>query len=226
MYANKPILGLVGGIGSGKSFVASLFAEQGCMVIDSDAQVRDAYRDAKVIQEIRSWWGDETITESGAMNRAAIAARVFADPEAKKKLESLLHPLVHAARERQMQAGASDPQVVAYVWDTPLLIEAGLAAHCDAIVFIDTPLRERQSRVASRSNLAPADHLLREKSQTPLDTKRRLSDYVITNAVDAKDGTEALADLREQVRRVLSQVLAKETRASARAKLDPPMSEE
>lgn len=226
MYANKPILGLVGGIGSGKSFIASLFADEGCMVIDSDAQVRDTYRDPKVIEEIKTWWGDETVTETGSINRSAIAARVFADPAAKKKLERLLHPLVHAARERQMQSGAGNPQVVAYVWDTPLLIEAGLAAHCDAIVFIDTPLRERQARVASRSNLDPAEHLLREKSQTPLDMKRRLSDYVITNAVDAKADGEALADLREQVRRVLSQVLAKSTRVSARANEDPPMSAE
>ena len=227
MYANKPILGIVGGIGSGKTFVARLFGDEGCMVIDSDAQVRDAYCDPKVLQEIQSWWGPETITESGTINRPVVADRVFGDPEAKKKLEGLIHPLVHAARERRMQAGADDSQVVAYVWDTPLLVEAGLASHCDAIVFVDTPLRERQSRVAVRSNLAAADHLLREKSQTPLDTKRALSDYVITNAVEAKSGSESLADLREQVRRVLSQVLARSTRAPARANhQDPPMSEE
>ena len=226
MYANKPILGLVGGIGSGKSFVAKLFADEGCMVIDSDAQVREAYRDPEVIRQIHAWWGSEVVTPEGAINRPAIAARVFAEPAAKMRLEGLLHPLVHAAREREMQAGAKDLQVLAYVWDTPLLVEAGLASQCDAVVFVDTPEQLRQARVAARSNWTVEEHALREKSQTPLDSKRRLSDYVITNDVDAKAAPGALAGLREQVRRVLSSVLARSTRATtARANQDPPMND-
>ena len=209
MYAGKPIIGLVGGIGSGKSFVAKLFAEAGCLVVDSDAQVREAYRDPKVVEAVRGWWGDEVLHDDGSVNRSAIAARVFADPDEKRRLEGLIHPIVHAQRERQMWAAADDPQVVAYVWDTPLLLEAGLAAQCDAIVFVDATPEQRLSRVKSRSGWDRAELERREKSQTPLDTKRSLADYVVSNTADADSGPSALAGLREQVLRVLSQILAR-----------------
>lgn len=211
MYAGKPIIGLVGGIGSGKSFVARLFAEMGCMVIDSDQQVREAYRDPGVIDTIRDWWGDDAVTPAGGVNKSAIAARIFSDPAERTRLEGLLHPIVHEARRRQMEAGGSDAQVLAYVWDTPLLLEAELAGQCEAVVYIDAPFDQRLARVRARSDWDREELLRREKSQMPLDTKRELSDYMISNAADAGSGALAPSDLREQVRRVLSQILAEST---------------
>jgi len=212
MYAGKPIIGLVGGIGSGKSFVAKLFAELGCLVVDSDAQVTQAYRDPMVVKALRGWWGDQVLHSDGTVNRSAIAARVFADAGEKRRLENLLHPMVHAAREAQMRAAGGDSQVVAYVWDTPLLLEAGLGPQCDAIVFVDTPFEHRLARVGSRSGWDEAELRRREKSQMALDSKRALAEYVISNAADAGSGPSALTDLREQVRRVFSQILARSTR--------------
>ena len=212
MYAGKPVIGIVGGIGSGKSHVARLLGELGCLVIDSDAQAREAYRDPTVLETIRGWWGDGVFRPDGSLDRSAVASKVFADPAERERLEGLVHPLVHAARERQMRIAADDPQVVAYVWDTPLLIEAGLADECDAIVFVDAPFDRRLARVRARGGWDEAELRRREKSQTPLDTKRRLSDYLIDNAADAGAGVSASSDLREQVRRVLSQILAGPTR--------------
>jgi dephospho-CoA kinase len=212
MYFGKPIIGLIGGIGSGKSFVAKLFGELGCCVIDSDAQVRDAYRDPKVIGTIRGWWGDQVLHPDGTINRSALAARVFSDPAEKSRLEGLLHPMVHEARARQMAAVAKDPQVVAYVWDTPLLLEAGLAGQCDAVVLVDAPVEQRLARVKARNDWDAAELLRREKSQMALDRKRGLSDHVITNTADAKACDTTLTGLREQVRRVLSQILTGSTR--------------
>jgi dephospho-CoA kinase len=140
---------------------------------------------------------------------------VFADPAEKSRLERLLHPMVHAARARQMEAAARDPQVVAFVWDTPLLLEAGLGPQCDAIVFVDTPLERRLAQVKARSGWDAAELLRREKSQMPLDTKRSLSDHVITNTADAAAGHDATGGLRGQVQRVLSQVLNGSTRTPA-----------
>ena len=77
MYFGKPIIGLVGGIGSGKSTVAKLFGELGCMVVDSDAQVRDAYREPPVLETLRTWWGDQVLHPDGTVNRSFIAAKVF-----------------------------------------------------------------------------------------------------------------------------------------------------
>ena len=211
MYAGKPIIGIVGGIGSGKSFVARLFGELGCRVIDSDAQVRDAYRNPAVVETLRQWWGDEVVNADGSVNRSAVAARVFTNPAEKLRLEQLVHPMVHEARARQMEAASKDPQVVAFIWDTPLLLEAGLAGQCDAIAFVDTPFEQRLARVKSRSDWDEVELLRREKSQLALDSKRALSDYVITNTAEAKDGDSAMAGLREQVRRVLSQILTGST---------------
>jgi dephospho-CoA kinase len=108
--------------------------------------------------------------------------------------------------------------VIAYVWDTPLLLEAGLGPMCDAVVFVDAPFEERLGRVRGRSGWDEAELLRREKSQMPLDTKKALSDYVVTNAADADHGPSASAGLREQVRRVLSQIL---TRPNADAEPRP-----
>src|SRR5947209_7004833 len=122
MFADKPIIGLVGGIGSGKSFVARLFAELGCVVIDSDAHVRAAYELPRVRQALRDWWGERVSHPDGTVNRAAVARIVFSDPAERTKLELLIHPLVAEQREREMQKLAKDPNVVAFVWDTPLLL--------------------------------------------------------------------------------------------------------
>ena len=202
MFAGKPVIGIAGGIGSGKSFVASLFGELGCAVIDSDAQVKAAYRDPAVRETLRAWWGDEVFLPDGSVNRPAIARRVFADEAERRRLESLIHPWVAEARRREMDAAAADANVCAYVWDTPLLFEAGLHAECDAVVFVDSPLAQRLNRVRARRGWDEAELLRREKSQWPLDKKKRMSDDVVTNTADADDA-------RGQVRQVLSRILAR-----------------
>jgi dephospho-CoA kinase len=207
LYAGKPIIGIVGGIGSGKSHVAGLFAELGCLVIDSDAQVREVYRDPAVLETLRAWWGGDVIRPDGSLDRAAVAARVFGDPAEKRRLEGLVHPLVHASRERRMREARDDAQVVAYVWDTPLLLEVGLQGDCDAVVFVDAPLEQRLSRVRATRGWDEAELLRREKLQMPLDSKRRLSHHLINNAAPAGADPSGSIDLREQVRRVLTTIL-------------------
>ena len=202
VFAGKPVIGIAGGVGSGKSFIARLFGELGCAVIDSDAQVRAAYLDPSVRQTIRSWWGDEVFLPGGEINRAAIARKVFADEGQRRRLEGLIHPWVAEARRRDMSAAANDPQTVAYVWDTPLLFEAGLAPECDAVVFVDAPEEVRLERVRKTRGWDAAELRRRENLQWPLDKKRRISHYVVTNTADADDP-------RGQVREVLSRILAR-----------------
>lgn len=208
MYAGKPIIGIVGGIGSGKSYVAKLFGELGCLVIDSDAQVREAYQDPAVLETIRGWWGEGVFRPDGSLDRGAVAARVFGDPAEKRRLEGLIHPLVHAGRARQMHAAADNAQVVAYVWDTPLLLEVGLEGECDAVVFVEAPFEQRLDRVRATRGWDEAELLRREKSQMPLDRKRALSDHLLINAAPAGAEVSGPNDLRDQVRRVLSTILA------------------
>ena len=207
MYAGKPIIGIVGGIGSGKSFVASLFGQLGCLVIDSDALVRAAYQDERIRQVIRGWWGHAVFSPDGAINRAAVGQKVFADPAERERLEGLIHPEVDEARKRLMSAAVNDPQVVAFVWDTPLLMEKGLHRECDALVFVDAAPEQRLERVRRTRGWDEAELLRRQKLQWPLDKKRRISDHAVANTADADYA-------RGQVRDVLSRILARSTNGS------------
>lgn len=200
MFEGKPIIGIVGGIGSGKSFVASLFGELGCLVINSDEQVRQAYQREDVRATLRDWWGNAVFNPDGTVNRAAIARRVFADPAERRRLEQLLHPLVDRMRDELMAAAGNNPAVVAFIWDTPLLVEAGLSGRCDALVYVDTPAGIRLERVAKTRGWSEIEWAEREKSQSPLDKKRKMAKYTVRNAAGADE-------VRRQIREVLSRIL-------------------
>ena len=202
MFHNKPIIGIAGGIGSGKSFVAALFAELGCLVLNADEQVRLAYRDATVKKTIKKWWGPLVFSPDGEVDRSAVARKVFSHPDELKRLENLLHPIVIATRDRLMSSRAEDPAVVGFVWDIPLLFETEMDKQCDRIVFVETPLELRQQRVLESRGWSAEQLDAREKLQMPLDKKRLMSHDVIVNAAGADD------DVRVQVKDVLSRILA------------------
>ena len=200
VFAGKPVIGIVGGIGSGKSLIAGLFGELGCLVINSDEQVKAAYRDPAVMQTLHDWWGDEAFLNNGELNRPFVARRIFGDPAERRRLEELVHPRVHAAREREMEAAANNPKYAAFVWDTPLLFETGLNHQCDAVVFIESPLEARQERVRQARGWDAPELARRENSQWPLDKKQKISDYVIRNTAD-------VGYARGQVKDVLTRIL-------------------
>ena len=207
-FPPKPVIGIVGGIGSGKSFVARLFGELGCLVIDADQQVRAAYATDAVRDAVRQWWGDGVFAADGAVDRRAVADRIFgSSPTAtadRAKLEHLLHAKVAEDRAAVMAASAGDPAVVAFVWDVPLLMEVGLHAQCDAVVFVDAPDDVRAARVLARGGWSPDELRRRENLQWPLDKKREMADYVVVSTADAES-------IRSHVRDVLSRILAKRT---------------
>ena len=200
MFAGKPIIGIAGGIGSGKSFIASLFGELGCIVISSDQQVAEAYRDPIVKDVLKKWWGEGVLKADGQVDKRFIGAKVFADPAERRRLEELLHPIVATARQRAMESAGAE--VKAFVWDTPLLFETGLNKQCDVVVFVDAPPAVRMKRLAENRRWDEAELARREKSQWPLDKKAAISDYVISNTADA-------GSAREQVKDLLPRILAK-----------------
>jgi dephospho-CoA kinase len=201
MYEGKPIIGIAGGIGSGKSFIAKLFVEDGCMVISSDEIVRQAYKDPIIKAQLKKWWGLMVFSPDGEIDRASVARKIFSKVEERRRLEQLLHPYANQVRERMMQEAAKDPQIKAFVWDTPLLFETGLDRLCDKLVYVDAPQEMRLNRVHEVRGWGPAELQEREKLQLPLDKKREMSDYVITNTADADSA-------RGQVRDTLSRILA------------------
>lgn len=177
--AVTPVIGLVGGIGSGKSTVAQAFAALGCLVIDADRDAREAMQRDDVIKEVVSWWGSGVLNAAGKVDRAKVAEIVFKDPSQRTRLESLIHPLIKSDRllviARARQEGRP-----AVVLDAPLLFEAGSDKDCDVVVFVDTPLATRLARVAARG-WSPEELARREAAQMPLDQKRARCPIVIQN---------------------------------------------
>lgn len=174
--ARRPvIIGIAGGIGSGKSFVAGVFRSLGCDVVDSDAHARDVLRSGAVVRELVRWWGPGVLDSAGMPDRGAIARIVFADAAQRARLESLVHPLVKEARARVVEASAAHTVIV----DAPLLFEAGVDRECDEVVFVDTPREVRLLRVRSSRGWSEEELDRRERAQMPLQSKRERCRYSI-----------------------------------------------
>jgi dephospho-CoA kinase len=185
-----PVIGLAGGIGSGKSAVARLLAERGAVISDSDTQAKALLREPSIATILTRWWGKSILGADKLPDRAAIAAIVFKDPVQRARLEGLIHPLLHSQRSKAVAAAAkSNPPAPLFVIDAPLLFEARLDRECDAVLFVDAPRTTRLARVAANRKWHEAELTRREAAQLALDTKRARSTFVIDNSVDGPDGT-------------------------------------
>ena len=196
---HKPIIGLAGGIGAGKSMVAKILTESGVGLIDSDAIGRVLLSAPTVIETLKAWWGDSILDADGRIDRQRVGDMVFEDPVQRARLEQLLHPLIVREREALIEQFEADPDIRAIVLDSPLLFETGLNCRCDVVWFVDAERETRTRRVATSRSWSGEELHRREKLQKPLDFKRAKADYNIVNNSD-------IDDLRHQVVRVLSLV--------------------
>lgn len=193
-----PVIGIVGGIGSGKSTVARVFESLGCVVSDSDASVREILTQPSVQRVLEGWWGDAIFAPDGSIDRSRVAQIVFESPFERRKLEGLIHPLVHQRRREQVQQ-ARERGAGGVIIDAPLLFEAGVDSECDAIVFVDVPREIRLERVRSTRGWDAQELDRREKTQLGLEQKRNRSDYVLSN-------TGLPDELHGRVARVLASI--------------------
>ena len=196
----KPVIGLVGGIGSGKSAVADDFESLGCLVIRSDRIAHEVLEQPAVKAALRQWWGDEILAADGRVDCRAVARRTFNNPVELERLNWLVHPKVDEIRRDLMAAYRQSSAVKAVVWDTPLLVETGLYKQCDAIIFVNAPFEQRLARVQAARGWTADELKIREDRQASLDKKKEISDDVIDNGGDK-------AARLSQVRRVLSRIL-------------------
>jgi len=196
---NKPVIGLVGGIGAGKTFVAKQLSLLGCAVIDSDELAREALEAPDVRRQVIDRWGEQVLDSRGRVDRAVLARVVFADADELRRLEQMIHPKVHELRYALRRRYQLDPGVCAIVEDCPLLLEKGLGDECDVTIFVYADRDKRLARVAGRgwSDKELAD---REKNQLGLDFKADSTDHVLDNNADE-------VHCIEQVSGVLSQIL-------------------
>ncbi|MEM9372371.1 MAG: dephospho-CoA kinase [Planctomycetota bacterium] len=197
-----PVIGLVGGIGSGKSVAAHAFEKLGCIVSDSDAAVREVLARVEVVEELVSWWGEGILDPERRIDRRKVADLVFGDDFQRRRLEALIHPLVRETREALI-ARAREHGARGVIVDAPLLFEAGVDAECDAVVFVEAPRSVRIERVEARGwDEKELDR--RENAQMSLEEKRRRSDHVLVNhgALDELESRAAnlLAAIRKHSR--------------------------
>lgn len=181
------VIGLTGGIASGKSTVARIFSENGIPVIDADQLARDAVLPGTgALAEIKTLFGKDVLNSDGTLNRQLLGTKVFAEPQLRKRLEAILHPAIKAiAEERLAELRCSGVATVIYM--APLLIEAGATGRVDEVwvVYVD---RETQiSRVMARDGLSREEACQRLAAQMPMEEKATLGKVVIDNSGSEDD---------------------------------------
>lgn len=171
-------IGLTGGIGAGKSTVARLLADQGAVVIDADALARELVAPGTPgLAEVLAEFGPQVRDPAGALDRAALARIVFADPRARRRLEDLLHPRVAQETARRLARLPADAVVV---HEVPLLAERGLADRYDAVLVVEAPLPLRLARLRGRG-MSTAEALARIRAQAGEEERRAVATVVISN---------------------------------------------
>ena len=214
-HGEIPVIGLIGGIGAGKSRVAELLAAEGAFVIDADT-VGHALLDQRPVREqVVAQFGAGVLDRSGSpddpprIDRRALGAIVFASPAALEQLEAILHPPMRRTFERAIARAVRRGRARAVVLDAAILLEAQWNTLCDQVVLVDAPRDLRLARLAAARGWNEDVLAAREAAQWPLERKRALADAVVVN--DA--GAEPLA---EQVHRLADALLPPSHPASLR----------
>ena len=192
-------VGLTGGVASGKSTVAALLRELGAVVVDSDQLAREVVEPGTPgLAAVVEAFGERVLTDDGRLDRAALGAVVFADPELRRRLEAILHPLIRA---RSAEIAAAAPPGALVVHDIPLLVESGQADRFDAVLVVDVPVQTQVDRMVRERGWTRQDAEARVRAQASREERRAVATYVL-------DNTGTRDDLREQVTEVVGRLRA------------------
>ncbi|MGB3731203.1 dephospho-CoA kinase [Microbacterium sp.] len=175
-----PLIALTGGIASGKSTIAARLAEHGAVIVDADQIVRDVQGPGSpVLAAIAAEFGEDVIRVDGALDRAALGARVFADQDRLQALNAIVHPAVREESARRFTAALDADPAAVVVYDVPLLVEARVDDPWDLIVVADAPADMRAQRMIALRGMTEEDARARLASQVPDDVRRAVADVVI-----------------------------------------------
>jgi dephospho-CoA kinase len=190
-----PVVGIVGGVGSGKSALAKWAKEHlGAAVLDADAAGHRALELPEVKERIREQIGPDVFDAAGRVIRGRLAEVVFGPAErqqaARRQLEQIVHPVIRRDLERQMETAGRSHELI--VLDAAVALESGWSNVCDAIVFVDVPAEVRRERVRRTRNWSPEELAERESSQMSLDDKRAAAEVIIDNSGSLDDAGRQL----------------------------------
>ena len=194
------VIGIAGGIASGKSLVAGILQQFGAANIDVDRIGHEVLHESEVKQAIRKRWSEDVFDSNGNVSRPTLAKIVFDPshgPQDLEHLERITHPVIGQHLRQRINEISQAGEHPAVVLDAPVMFKAGWDKECDAILFVDVPLETRRRRAAERG-WSDEQFAAREAAQEPVDWKRSRADYVVRNS-----GT--VEDTESQVREFWSQ---------------------
>ena len=196
------LVGLTGGIATGKSMVSALLRQLGCEIIDADLLAREVVEPGRPAwTTIVAEFGQDVVTGDGALDRKRLGAIVFANPERRRRLEAITHPAIRERFQARLDELAEHGFTGIVVFDAAVMIESGNYKNMDRLVVVVTDEPTQMSRLRGRDGTDDAEGRRKIASQMPLSEKAKLADYVIDNSGDR----HATA---EQVRRVFAALMS------------------
>jgi len=193
--ARKMVIGILGGICSGKSSVAGELGKLGCAVIDAD-EIAHKYLDQDhIVSQLGRQFGGGIASAQGGIDKAELAKLVFSDAERLKALTDLIHPLVTSEIEQLIEQYKADPAVPAIVLDVPLLVEIGYENRCDKLIFVDCDEKIRAERAVKKGFLDVEQLKNREKFQISLDRKKGIADNAVVNNSEFSELSRQVAEI-------------------------------
>jgi len=195
----KPIIGILGGVASGKSTVAAEFAKLGCKVIDADKIAHELLEGKDVKDNVVSVFGKAILDTAGKIDRTKLGDIVFANGGKLSSLNRILHPLVLARAEQLIERYNRENQVKAIVLDMPLLVEVGWARRCDKLIFVGCKRKLRVDRAKKVGIMIKNQLKILENFQISLDSKAAIADNTVDNNSDFSGLAKQVADIFSQI---------------------------
>lgn len=205
MSTNQPgaIVGLTGGIATGKSTVSGFFSDLGVPVIDADDLARQIVAPGQpALDEITDAFGDEVLADDGSLNRPALADIVFDDEQARQQLNAITHPRIAQAMMDRARRAFEDGHLWV-IYDAALLVETGTHKWLQALIVVDCQPQTQIKRLTARDDLSDAQARQRIDAQMPLAEKRQAADYIIDNDGSLEETQRQVEELKATIDHLL-----------------------
>jgi dephospho-CoA kinase len=200
------IVGLTGGVASGKTAVSRVLREEGAYIIDADQIARELVQPHKPAwNELVRAFGKEILQEDGSIHRRKLADKVFTDPEQRKVLNQILHPRIKEEMDRRTkEIGQKDPEAIVVI-DAPLLVELGVYRKVDQLIVITSTQMQQMERLKERDGRSPEEALRLFFSQMPVEEKVKLADFVIRNEGSLEETKKRAKEVFKELKKVMLQ---------------------
>jgi dephospho-CoA kinase len=195
---DKLVIGLLGGMGSGKSSVAAEFAKHGARVINADRLGHEALQKPAVRDQLVGRWGSGILDENGDIVRSRVARIIFADEMERKALEAVVHPYIGQRIREEIEAARADPSVKLIVLDAAIMLETSWDKVCDRLVYVHAPRAARLRRLAEQRGWSAKEVELRERAQTTLTEKATRAERAVDNSGSPETLSRQVEDLLRQ----------------------------